>query len=386
MGTILQGGPVSRASMAKLTGLSKQTISEIVRQLEAEGWVRETGRTSGHIGRSAVTYELVPAAAFIIAVDLGGTKARVAVADLSCHVIGEEVVPTDTRGGKEVVRQIATLCRDLATRLNLNWDSIRLAVIGVPGAPQENGRVLLAPNIPDFDAFDVAAAFEAALGMQVRLENDVNLAVYGESWTGNGQDIDDLAYIALGTGIGGGLIMGGELVRGSGNAAGELGFLPFGADPFEPESLRVGALERAVASVGIRERYEALSGTSASVPEIFRRSAAGDQAANTVLDDTARYLVQGIAAIVAISNPRKVILGGSIGMRAELVQRVRDLLPLCVPRLIAVEESALGAHASIVGATAIGLSVLHNALFGADVPDRHISLPKRASRYSEPAE
>lgn len=384
METILQGGPISRASIAKLTGLSKQTISEIVRQLEDDGWVQESGRTSGHIGRTAVTYELVPTAAFIIAVDLGGTKVRVAIADLSCRVISEEVAPTDPRGGAAVIAQIASLCRSAAARKNIGWERIKLAVIGAPGAPQDDGRVLLAPNIAHFDEMNVASAFEAALGVDVRLENDVNLAVYGESWMGNGQGIDNLAFIALGTGIGGGLMVRGELVRGTGNSAGELGFLPFGADPFDPESLRAGALERVVASAGIKSRYRALSGSVASVPEIFTRANAGDVPATTVIDETARYLVRGIAAICSVANPQKIILGGSIGIRPEMIERVRVLLPLCVPTPVAIEASALGQQASIVGATAVGLSHLHNSLFGADAPDSHIALPKgRTASFSE---
>ena len=107
MEAIVQSGPISRASIAKQTGLSKQTISEIVRQLELDGWVQETGRTSGHVGRTAVTYELMPDAAYIAAVDLGGTKMRVAIADLACQVFAEEVAPTDQRGGQFVVDQIA---------------------------------------------------------------------------------------------------------------------------------------------------------------------------------------------------------------------------------------------------------------------------------------
>lgn len=376
METILQGGPISRASIAKLTRLSKQTISEIVRQLEGDGWIKQSGRTSGHVGRTAVTYELVPSAAFIIAVDLGGTKVRVAIADLACRVIGEEVALTDPRVGGDVIAQIAGLCRSAAARRGIAWERIRLAVVGVPGAPQADGRVLLAPNIARFDGMDVAAAIEAALGIDVRLENDVNLSVYGESWMGNGQGIDDLAFIALGTGIGGGLMVGGELVRGGGNAAGELGFLPFGADPFDPESLRAGALERVVASAGIRSRYRALSGRSADVPEIFSRAGEGDASAMAVLDETARHLTRGIAAICVVANPQKVILGGSIGIRPEIIARVRELLPQCVPTRIAVEASALGPQASIVGATAIGLSHLHNSLFAADAPDRHITLPR----------
>lgn len=373
---IIQSGPISRASIAKLTGLSKQTISEIIRQLECEGWVKETGRTTGHIGRSAVTYELIPDAAYIVAVDLGGTKVRVAVADLAGQVAAEEVAPSDKRGGRFVVDQIATLAQRAAERLGIARDCIRMAVVGTPGAPDPvTGRVLLAPNIPNLDRMDVAAAFEEAFGVGVLLENDVNLCVIGEHWLGQGQEIDNLAYVAVGTGIGGGLMVGGQLVRGVANAAGELGFLPFGADPFDPESLRAGAFERVVASIGIIDRFEALAGERLAVPTIFERAAAGDAAASAVIDDTARYLARGIGAIAAIANPQKVVLGGSIGLRAELIERVRHFLPQCFPYPVAVEASSLGQRAAIVGAVAVGLTELHNALFGADAPDGRVSLP-----------
>lgn len=376
MEAIVQNGPISRASISKQTGLSKQTISEIVRQLELNGWVQETGRTSGHIGRTAVTYELIPDAAYIAAVDLGGTKVRVAIADLAFQIYAEEMVPTDPRGGKFVVDQIVALCWQAADHLDIPRQRLKMAVIGVPGAPDDKtGAVFLAPNIAGFDTMDVTAAFEAAFGFSVMVENDVNLAVIGENWLGQGQGIDNLAYIAVGTGIGGGLMVGGQLVRGAANAAGELGFLPFGADPFEPESLRSGAFERVVASIGIMERYHLLSGEEATVPAIFERAVGGEAHAVRVLDDTAKYLARGIGAIAAIANPQKVILGGSIGLRPELIDRVKTFLPACFPYPVEVEASVLGARAAIVGAAAIGLEHLHNALFGADTPDSRMSLP-----------
>ncbi|KQV27318.1 ROK family transcriptional regulator [Rhizobium sp. Root1204] len=376
MEAIIQNGPISRASIAKQTGLSKQTISEIVRQLELDDWVRETGRTSGHVGRTAVTYELVPDAAYIAAVDLGGTKIRLAIADLACQVFAEEVAATDRRGGQFVVNQIAELCAQAAEHLSIPRERIRMAVIGAPGAPDaKTGRILLAPNISDFDTMNVAAAFEKALGVDVILENDVNLAVLGENWLGQGQGIDNLAFIAVGTGIGGGLMVGGQLVRGAMNAAGELGFLPFGADPFDPESLRTGAFERVTASIGIMEHYAAASGETATVPAIFERAASGDVHAAATLDETAKYLARGISAIAAIANPEKVIMGGSIGLRLELIERIRKFLPTCFPYPVDIEASQLGPRAAIVGAAAIGLSHLHNALFGADAPDSRLSLP-----------
>ncbi len=369
-------GPISRASIAKQTGLSKQTISEIARQLEEGGWIREIGRTSGHVGRTAVTYEIVPDAACIATVDLGGTKVRAAIADLSCRVLAELTELTEPRGGMHLVRQIARMCRQTAEHNDIVFDKVRMAVVGVPGVPDsKTGRVLMAPNVPGFDALDVPASLSEELGLDVIVENDVNLAVLGEHWIGSGAGLEDLAYVALGTGIGSGIIVGGELVRGNGNAAGELGFLPFGADPFEPETLRVGALERVTATAGMRARYLELSGTEVDVPGIFDAAAAGDASALTVLDETARNVARAVTAICAVTNPGKVVMGGSIGSRDELIRRVRELLPLCFPYPVELSVSSLGPHAAIVGGAAIGLSHLHAALFSGGVRGAEIALP-----------
>jgi predicted NBD/HSP70 family sugar kinase len=348
-----------------------------MRHLENAGWVVETGRTAGHVGRSAVIYEVVPDAAFVAAVDLGGTKVRIGLSDLRGAIVGEAAELTRPAGGQEVIDQIARLCRATAASAGIARERIRIAVAGVPGAPEPGtGGVRRGPKVPGFERMDVTSALEIALGCDVLLENDVNLAVQGEAWQGAGQGLDNLAFIALGTGIGGGLVVGGELVRGADNAAGELGFLPLGADPFEAESLRTGAYERQVASAGIRARYATLAGGSEiEVPEVFARSAAGDLAAERVVDETARLLARGVAAIATIANPRLVVLGGSIGSRPELIARVRALLPACMPEPVAIAPSRLGPQAALIGAAAIGLGHLHNALFGADAPEARLSLP-----------
>jgi len=373
---IVQNGTISRAAIAKLTGLSKQTISEIMRLLERDGWVRETGRTSGHVGRSAVTYELVVDAAHIAAIDLGGTQVRVAIADLAGHILISDAAPTGGRGGQKLIDHIVDFTFATAARRRLSRKKIHLGVIGVPGVPDmKTGQVMLAPNIDGFDTMDVRSSFKRGFGCDVMLENDVNLAVLGESWLGRGQGIANLAYVALGTGIGSGLMVGGRLVKGAANAAGEMGFMPFGDDPFAPESLRVGAYESVVAANGIIRRYQALSHEKVSVPEVFARARSGDQKALAVIEETARYVARGIGAICAIANPAKVILGGSIGLRHEVLTRVEKLLPLCFPYPVTVEAGGLGQRATVVGAAAVGLSHLHNTMFGVDAPDSRISLP-----------
>lgn len=376
MQAIIHSGPISRASISKQTGLSKQTVSELVRILEEDGWVRETGRTSGHVGRTATTYELIPESAFMAAVDLGGTKLRVAIVDLAGTVVAEVVEPTHPDGGGAVATQIGALVGRAATEADVDRAQIRQTVVGCPGVPdQSTGHVNFAPNIAGIDSFDFRAAVAAATGTQVMLENDVNLAVLGEQWLGAGQGVDNLAFIALGTGIGAGIVVNGGLMRGATGAAGELGYLPFGADPFEPESLRVGAFERVTATRGMRAAYLAATGVMLEVPAIFAAADAGDAAAQDVLSGVARQMARAVATLGAVIAPELVILGGSIGARPEIIAATKAELARCFPFPVRIEPSQLGNHAALSGAVAIGLTELHTALFAQSAPGAIVTLP-----------
>lgn len=376
MQAIIHCGPISRASIAKQTGLSKQTISELVRILEDDGWVRETGRTSGHVGRSAITYELVPDSAFMAAVDLGGTKIRVAIVNLAGLIMKEAVELTHPSGGEDVALQIGALVLHVAALAGIDPVLIRQTVVGCPGVPDAaTGQVHFAPNIAGIDLIDFRKAVADAVGTQVLLENDVNLAVLGEQWAGGGQGIDHLVFIALGTGIGAGVFVNGAILRGATGAAGELGYLPFGADPFEPESLRVGALERVTATHGIESAYRAATGRDLTVPDVFAAAAADDVAAKAVILDVALQLARAIAALSAVIAPELVILGGSIGARPEIVDATRSELARCFPFPVRIEPSRLGDHAALSGAVAIGLTELHTTLFAQSVPGAVVTLP-----------
>ena len=376
MQTIIHDGPISRARIARETGLSKQTVSEIVFGLERGGWVRERGRTRGHIGRSAKTYEIVRSAAGVAVVDLGGTKVHCAISDLAGNILEDVVQPTDPQGGAAVARQIARLSRTAAKRNRFEFDRVKLAVVGVPGVPDPGtGAVRLAPNIPGLGEIDFRTSLEDALGIPVYFENDVNLSVIGEHWVGSGFGEKELVFIAVGTGIGAGLMINGKLLHGAGHAAGELGYLPIGADPFEAESLRTGALERVVATNGIMSRYLDRAGRRAEVPVIFDLAAKGDEIASAVLDETARYLAWAITAVCATVNPAKVILGGSIGSRPEMAHRIRSFLPRNAPVATVIETSGLGSYAALAGGAALGFEKVHALLFSGGHPGVHLSLP-----------
>ena len=363
--TILHEGPISRAQLAKVTGLSKQTTSEVVRVLEDAGLVCPVGRVGNSTGRRAVTYKITPEAAYVMGVDLGGTKIRAALADLAGTVVAEEVIPTDQHGGRAVVAQIGGLYRRLVEQAAIASDRIRAVAIGSPGVVNRaSGAIELAPNLPNFDRMDVVGALTHALGQTPVIENDVNLGAIGEQWQGRGVGCRDLVFIALGTGIGMGILIDGRLVRGARGAAGEIAYLPFGADPFTRESRDVGALERSVGTHGIIHAYRAAGGgEAATVRAIFDRLP-DDPAAVAAIDATARTLALAILSVATLFDPEQVVLGGSIGIRPELLDRVRLLVRSGLPREVPVEPAALGDRATLVGSLATALNQLHNELFG----------------------
>lgn len=360
----LAHGPISRAELSRITGLSKQTTSEVVRALEESGWLRVRGQTQGAIGRSAVTYEVEADTALVLGVDLGGTKTHVALANLVGTILGDALEPTDPRGGRFVVDHIGTLLRRVAKERKLPLSAVRLGVVGSPGVLKAGSGIITdAPNIPGLDQFDVVGALKERLGFKVTIENDVNVAAQGELWQGCCRDARTFAFVALGTGIGMGLVSEGRIVRGARGAAGEIAYLPVGGDPFDPRGFQHGTLESSIGSEAIVQRYRGLGGRADDVRAIFDRLAEGDPAAATTIDDVARILLQALLAVRAVFDPDLVVLGGSIGARPELLDRVRGLARRYMRDPLRIEPSALGSRAAVVGAVGMALSKLHDGLF-----------------------
>jgi predicted NBD/HSP70 family sugar kinase len=363
---LLHKGPISRADLSKVTGLSKQTTSDVVDALEQQGLVRPVGRTSGNIGRTAVLYELSPEGGHVLGVDLGGTKVTVAIADISSKVLSEVTEPTDPRGGVSVLDQISKLALRLARDVNTHPSRIRSIVIGTPGVVNmKSGAIDLAPNIPDLGQFDVVSALTEKLGSAVTIENDINLGLLGEIWHGCARNVSNVAFIALGTGLGLGLAVNGQLVRGENGAAGEIGYFPIGGDPLRPEVRNQGCLEYEAGAAGIIRRYRNAGGPPVeNVRSIFERMERGDKIAIQIIDETARLIALAATMVVATVNPKLLVLGGSIGARPDFAEKVASDVAEISTRPVEVRPSLLGNRAGVVGALAVALSRLHQDLFG----------------------
>jgi predicted NBD/HSP70 family sugar kinase len=373
---LLHNAPMSRAALARATGLSKQTTSLVIADLEAEGWVKPIGLSKGAVGRTAVSYDLARNVALSVGVDLGSNKLSVAIADLVGRTLAEATEPTDRQGGAYVLRQVHDAVQRLAKWQGLDPSRARSVVVGMPGVVDPvTGAVALVPNISGLSTISAPKMLADLFGQPVAIENDVNLAMLGEAWQGCAKGAEDAAFLALGTGVGLGLIVNGRIARGARGAAGEIAYLPIGRDLTSEEALSVGAFELEVGAAGILRAHHALGGAAETVREMFERLALGEAAAQEALDGTARDVALAITAIATILDPGLVVLGGSIGARPELAERVRAAMSPVFARPVDIRTSALGARAALVGALSLAVNRLHNSLFGMTKAPKALSLP-----------
>jgi len=361
---LLHRSPISRADLAKVTGLSKQTTSEVIDAFEQQGLVRPVGRTSGNVGRTAVLYELSPEGGHVLGIDLGA-RLTVTLGDIAGRVLAETDEPTDSRGGAWALEQIARLADRLARDNHTHPSRIRSIVLATPGVVNpRSGAIEMAPNITGLGHLNVVGLLSEKLGSPVAIENDINLALLGEIWHGCAQNVANVAFLALGTGVGLGLYVNGQLVRGENGAAGEIGYLPIGGDPLQAEARLQGCLEYQVGAHGIVRRYHEAGGSEVeSAREVFERAQAGDPLATGVIEETARLTALAAATVVATVDPQLIVLGGSVGARTDFADKVARVLLRLAPRPVEIRTSTLGKRAGVVGALSVALNKLHDELF-----------------------
>ena len=357
---------MSRAQIARETGLSKPTVSQALSTLERSHLVREAGRSSGGKGPTALLYELNPAAGWVVGIDVGHEYVRAAVADLTGRIVAQRRQAARARSAKTLITSIGTVARAAADGAGVRWRRVTVAAVGSPGVFGPAGHPLLAHNLPGWTRDGILDEIRAELGTAVVFENDVNLAALGERWRGIGRTVDDFVYLHVGTGVGLGIVVGGELFKGANGAAGEVAYLPLAAaDPHDKANRRRGALETAIGADGVlaAARRAGMRGAS-SAAEVFQAARDGDARAGRAVATVAEGIALGIAAIVPVLDPALVILGGGIGRNADVLRdpierELRALSPFR-PR---IEVSALAEEAELIGAVSLALDAAQERLF-----------------------
>jgi predicted NBD/HSP70 family sugar kinase len=364
---IRQVGPVSRAQLARDSGLSKPTVSQALQTLERARLVREAGRSSGGKGPTAVLYEMNPRAGWIVGIDVGRSYLRAAIADLAGDPVARRDEPARARSADSLIRQIGDISHALAAEAGIRWRQVTFAVVGSPGVFEPaRGQVALAHNLPGWGRQGLAEALQEELGTNVGFENDVNLATIGERWKGLGKDVANFVYLHIGTGVGMGLVLNGHLHRGSVGAAGEIGYMPLAAaDPHDPTNRRRGALESAIGASGVVATARRMGMRPPLTPKkVFAAARRGDGTAGRVVQAVAEGIALAIAAVVPVVDPELVVLGGGIGSNGDLLvapveRELRALSPFS-PR---IEASPLGDEATVLGAIAMAREAAQDLLF-----------------------
>lgn len=356
---VRRNGPVSRARLARDTGLSKPTVSLACASLLRSNLVREVGRSAGGQGRSAVLYEVNPAAGWVVGIDVGRRWVRAAVADITGALVARREERTQVTSARALIDQIGRIAHNLVAGSQLAWDRVTHAAIGSPGVfDRGRDRVQMAPNLPGWGRHGIIEAVADRLETNVTFENDVNLAALGEQSRGHGGGARNFVYLWVGTGIGAGIVVNGQLYRGSRGGAGEIGYLPIGpGDPHDKTTRRRGALEEAASAAGIvRTARETGMAGAITAEHVFAAARRGDPLAARVVETEARRLALAIASISAVLDPELVVLGGGVARSGDLlVEPIERELHAISPFGPRVLVSALGKDAVLYGAIAQAL-------------------------------
>jgi predicted NBD/HSP70 family sugar kinase len=347
--TIRSGAPISRAEIARRSGISKPTVSLALQSLLQAKLVRETAERPDGPGYGAVYFELVAEAAVVLGLDLGARFVRGALCDLAGDVRARQDIELQAPETDEAVEAIVRLRSSLTETSGLKAERIDTVVVGVPGVVERRtGVVRVVENVTGLEGRAFESELEGVLGLPVRLENDTNLAALGEQWQGVARGVDDFVFLSIGTGMGAGVVVGGELHRGRHGAAGEIDFALIAFDGVDPSAPQVTAL----------------AGGGADPRAVFGAAREGDEAAGAVVAEVARRIALHIAPFAAVADVELVVLGGGIGANGDLLldpvgRHLADLLPF-PPRL---EVSTLGETAVLTGALAVGVQAARENVF-----------------------
>lgn len=362
--TLVQRGPLSRADLARHAGLAPSTVTGLVATLQAEGLVTEGERAlPGHgPGRPATLLALRREAGVVVGLDFGRRHVTAAVSDLAHTILAERSEPL--RAGAPAVDQVAR-ARALAhaALAEAGCGAARVVGIaaGIPGPVHRPtghlGDLTILPEWVDVPAERVLAE---AFGRPVQLENDANLGALGEWVWGAAQQVAHLVYVKLSTGIGGGLVVEGQLLHGAGGTAGEIGHVVI--DPNGPECRcgRRGCLEAVTGSTLVVDRARAGRRRVDSVRVVVELADAGDAAAREALAHCGEAVGRALGGVCNVLNPELVLLGGELAAAGPwIADPVRRALAEASLRSVGadlrVELGRLGPRAEVLGAIALAL-------------------------------
>lgn len=370
-------GGISRAELANRLDISRAAVTAIINDLLASEVVREVEARTSRGGRPPIILEINPERGWVVGIDMGASHLSMIVTDLSARVTEEIEVPFNINAGPTAcLAQADQLLKDILIKAGLSIKDILAVGIGVPGPIlAEAGTVIAPPIMPGWDRFPIRATLEKLWNVPVSLNNDAELGALGEWAYGAGRGELDMAYIKVGTGIGAGLLVEGQIYRGATGSAGEIGHLTVDENGPLCNCGNYGCLEALAGGQAIaRQAREAVLSNKRTIlssmgpaeqltaKEVALAARKGDLVAQRIITNAGQHLGVAIAGLVNLFNPGLVVVGGGVAQIGDLfLQPIRDTvqkrsLPIAA-RNVKITTAVLGRRSSSMGAAVQALSI-----------------------------
>ncbi|WP_273846385.1 ROK family transcriptional regulator [Rubrobacter calidifluminis] len=362
-----QARPVSRSELTEELRASRSKISGEVNRLMELGLLAEEGFAESEGGRPSALLNIPRSAGLVAAIDLGATSIDVALTTLGSEIVAHKAEPADVREGPRTIlgRAKAMLSGLLEEQVSDARDVLAIG-IGVPGPVEQAAGVLRSPPLmPGWDRFPIRSVFAGEYAAPVFVDNDVNVMALGEHWGGVGRGVDNMLFIKVGTGIGGGIIADGHLYRGTQGCAGDIGHIS--VDPNGPVCTcgNLGCLEAMAGAPAIvreaeRKAREGLSPVLAEMlagkgeltsEDVSRAASVGDYEAVMIIRQAGRLIGRVLATLVSVLNPSLIVVGGGVSqighsflaeIRSTVYQRSLPLATRNLPIVLSEIEGVSG--------------------------------------------
>jgi glucokinase len=366
-------GPISRAELAKRTGLSPPTVSALVEELVAEeGLLREVGVGVSSGGRPPILLEFNAEFGCLVGVDIGSRMTRFALADLQGRVVSRHQERTRMESADATIEQVLVGIEALVTQSGREITKLFAVGIGAPGMTDvTTGTVISAANLAGWTDVPLRQIVEDRFQAPVQVDNDANMAALGERWRGVARQVNDFVFLALGAGVGAGLVIGGRLHRGHRWYGGEISRMSLDYREWEVDFGASGYLESRIGAAAIPEWALARTVLRRTGPDrkaamrlIFDAARDGDAEASRVVRELAVYLGTAVANIVSVLDPALIVFGGGLSHAGPLLlDPVGDVVASIVPNVPVLKISALGDDAQLMGAVNSALDIAEARLF-----------------------
>lgn len=367
---------VSRAEIAQALDISRSTVSAIVDEFIAAGAVLEQGAGASRGGRRPIVLQINPEAGRVLGVDIGATHTLVVLADMQGKVLAETEALLDIAQSPAThLNQVYSLVEQCLQQGHSVLDAVKAIGVGVPGPVViDRGIVSLPPIMPGWDGFAIRQQLEGRWGKPILLDNDADLGALGEWTFGGGKGQANLVYIKIGTGIGCGILLNGQIYHGVLGTAGEIGHVTVTEDGPPCTCGNYGCLEAMAGGRAIAQRAELAvkAGQRTSLAEInhgqpitardvARAAQAGDMVSQQLLADAGRHIGSALASLINLLNPGKVLIGGGVMGAGDFFlgairQSVNERTMRPSLRAVQLEASALGRRSVALGGVALALT------------------------------